>query len=79
MLFRAYQTMRYVDTEIPHIPIRAAGLPDTDLYTISTTNWMPYDMVAEQRCPARTHAHESGVLAGRAGRMRLFGSGKVRW
>ncbi len=40
---RAYQTLRYVDHEIPHIPIRATGLADTSLYTLSTTNWMPYD------------------------------------
>ena len=36
------QALHYIDTEIPHIPIRAAGLDDTTLYTISTTNWQPY-------------------------------------
>lgn len=41
--FQAYQLLRYVDNEIPHIPIRANGLADTSLYTISTTNWQPYD------------------------------------
>ncbi|WP_234734846.1 DUF4450 domain-containing protein [Tellurirhabdus bombi] len=41
--FRAYQTLRYVDTEIPRIPIQAKGLADEGYYTISTTNWMPYD------------------------------------
>lgn len=40
--FQAYQSMRYVDTEIPHIPVRANGLEDKGYYTISTTNWMPY-------------------------------------
>ncbi|MEO7531177.1 MAG: DUF4450 domain-containing protein, partial [Sediminibacterium sp.] len=39
--FRAYQTIKYVDINIPHIPIKAKGLPD-GLYTISTSNWMPY-------------------------------------
>ena len=39
--FQAYQALRYVDTDIPHIPIRAGGLPD-GLFTLSTTNWMPY-------------------------------------
>jgi hypothetical protein len=34
--------MRYIDTEIPHIPVRAKGLEDKGYYTISTTNWMPY-------------------------------------
>ena len=40
--FMAWQSLHYVDTEIPHIPIRAAGLDDTTLYTLSTTNWQPY-------------------------------------
>lgn len=40
--FDAYQMLRYVDTEIPHIPIRAKGLSDGGYYTVSTTNWMPY-------------------------------------
>jgi hypothetical protein len=40
--FQAYQTTKYVDYSIPHIPIRAKGLPDGDFYTLSTTNWMPY-------------------------------------
>lgn len=40
--FQAYQNMRYIDNEIPHIPVRAKGLEDKGYYTISTTNWMPY-------------------------------------
>ncbi len=40
--FEAYQSLRYIDTQIPHIPIRAKGLSDKDYYTISTTNWHPY-------------------------------------
>ena len=39
--FQAYQATRYVDTEIPHIPVRAEGLDD-EYATISTTNWLPY-------------------------------------
>jgi hypothetical protein len=27
---------------VPHIPVRAKGLSDTNLFTLSTTNWMPY-------------------------------------
>ncbi|WP_257669681.1 DUF4450 domain-containing protein [Parapedobacter tibetensis] len=38
----AYQALRYVDNHIPHIPVRANGLADTSLYTLSTTNWQPY-------------------------------------
>lgn len=41
--FQAYQATRYVDTEIPHIPVRATGLPDAGYYLLSTTNWQPYD------------------------------------
>ena len=41
--FQAYQATRYVDTEIPHIPVRAAGLPDAGYYLLSTTSWQPYD------------------------------------
>lgn len=40
--FQAWQSLEYIDREIPHIPIRAAGLTDTSLYTLSTTNWQPY-------------------------------------
>lgn len=39
--FQAYQMMRYVDTEIPHIPVKAKGLTG-DYHVLSTTNWMPY-------------------------------------
>jgi len=41
--FQAYQALRYIDTEIPHIPVKADGLPAKDYYTLSTTNWQPYD------------------------------------
>jgi len=39
--FQAYQTMQYVDAQIPHIPVRAVGLPN-EFFTVSTSNWMPY-------------------------------------
>lgn len=42
-LFQAWQSLRYIDTSIPHIPVRAAGLPDKGYYTLSTSNWMPYE------------------------------------
>jgi hypothetical protein len=41
--FQAWQSLRYVDTNIPHIPVRASGLEDKGYYTLSTTNWMPYE------------------------------------
>lgn len=40
--FQAYQSMKYIDNEIPHIPIKAKGLEENNYYTLSTTNWMPY-------------------------------------
>lgn len=40
--FQSYQLLCYVDENIPHIPIKAKGLNDSSLYTISTTNWQPY-------------------------------------
>ncbi len=40
--FQSYQALRYVDTEIPHIPVKAEGLPHNDLELISTSNWQPY-------------------------------------
>jgi len=40
--FQSYQVLRYVDEEIPHIPVKATGLSDSTLYTLSTTNWQPY-------------------------------------
>jgi Domain of unknown function (DUF4450) len=40
--FQSYQSLRYIDNYIPHIPIRAKGLKDTSLYTLATTNWQPY-------------------------------------
>ncbi len=39
--FQAFQATRYIDTEIPHIPVEADGLGE-GFATISTSNWMPY-------------------------------------
>jgi hypothetical protein len=40
--FQAYECMRYIDENIPHIPVKAKGIDD-GYYTISTSKWMPYD------------------------------------
>jgi len=32
---------RYIDRQIPHLPVRGPGVPD-GLHTLATTNWMPY-------------------------------------
>ena len=45
---QAYLATRYVDRDIPHIPFRVVGEhkeklgADTLLFTLSTTDWMPY-------------------------------------
>ena len=41
-IFQTYQALRYVDTEIPHIPVRAEGLDRDEYHVLSTTSWMPY-------------------------------------
>ncbi|HJS54021.1 MAG TPA: DUF4450 domain-containing protein, partial [Chitinophagaceae bacterium] len=40
--FKAYQSLRYVDHYIPHIPVIAKGWEEKDLYLLSETNWQPY-------------------------------------
>ncbi|MDI3319207.1 DUF4450 domain-containing protein [Pinibacter soli] len=40
--FQSYQLLRYVDNEIPHIPVVANGL-DKKYEVLATTNWQPYD------------------------------------
>ncbi len=40
--FMTYQSLRYIDQDIPHIPLNAKGFEKDSLELISTTNWMPY-------------------------------------
>ena len=40
--FQAYQSLRYIDNHIPHIPVIAKGWDEKDLYLLSETNWQPY-------------------------------------
>ncbi|MDP4277237.1 MAG: DUF4450 domain-containing protein [Bacteroidota bacterium] len=40
--FMAYEATRYVDTNIPHIPVLAKGLTDSTNYVVSTSDWQPY-------------------------------------
>lgn len=39
--FQAWQALRYIDTRIPHIPIRCPALKG-HYQMLSTTDWMPY-------------------------------------
>jgi hypothetical protein len=38
----AWAISRQVDAEIPHLPVRGAGVPE-GFYTLGTSNWLPYD------------------------------------
>ena len=40
--FMAYSATRYIDNNIPHIPVAAEGLDRNDYATVSTTDWLPY-------------------------------------
>jgi hypothetical protein len=40
--FQSYLNLRYIDKNIPHIPVRAKGLNEKGLYLLSTTDWQPY-------------------------------------
>ena len=42
---QAFQATQYIDSCIPHIPVLIEGAKrkDLQLYTVSTTDWLPYD------------------------------------
>lgn len=40
--FQEYQTLRYVDTQIAHIPFKIKGLESEKFHVVATSNWMPY-------------------------------------
>ena len=39
--FKAYAATKYIDREIPHIPVEGEGI-EKGLFTLSTTRWKPY-------------------------------------
>ncbi|HET9570282.1 MAG TPA: DUF4450 domain-containing protein [Bacteroidales bacterium] len=41
--FQAYEATRYVDSNIPHIPVLANNLEDKSNYVISTSDWQTYN------------------------------------
>ncbi|MDR6403158.1 MULTISPECIES: DUF4450 domain-containing protein [Chryseobacterium] len=41
--FEDYQNTQYINNYIPKIPVRVKGEVDKNYYTLSTTNWQPYD------------------------------------
>lgn len=40
--FQAYSATRYVDNQLPHIPVEANGIENGKYAVISTTSWKPY-------------------------------------
>ena len=40
--FQSYQCLKYIDADIPHIPVEANGVTGKKMYLLSTTNWQPY-------------------------------------
>lgn len=41
--FENYQNLQYISNYTPKIPITVKGAANKDYYTLSTTNWQPYD------------------------------------
>ncbi|WP_027378958.1 DUF4450 domain-containing protein [Chryseobacterium daeguense] len=41
--FENYQNTQYISNHIPHIPVTVKGDVNKNYYTLSTTNWQPYD------------------------------------
>lgn len=41
--FEDYQNTQYINNYIPKIPVMVKGEVDKNYYTLSTTNWQPYD------------------------------------
>ena len=60
--FQAYQATRYVDTEIPHIPVYADGLEE-GYATIATTNWLPYSWSINNVAFVRGDAYSFGPIS----------------
>lgn len=41
--FEDYQNLQYINNHTPKIPVTVKGAQNKDYYTLSTTNWQPYD------------------------------------
>ena len=41
--FEDYQNLQYINNHTPKIPVTVKGVQNKDYYTLSTTNWQPYD------------------------------------
>ena len=41
--FEDYQNLQYINNSTPKIPVMVKGAQNKEYYTLSTTNWQPYD------------------------------------
>lgn len=41
--FEDYQNLQYINNHTPKIPVTVKGAQNKDYYTLSTSNWQPYD------------------------------------
>ena len=41
--FQEWEMSRWVDASIAHIPVCGTNVPDEGLFTLPTSNWMPYE------------------------------------
>lgn len=65
--FQAYEATRYVDTNIPHIPVWAKNLKDSSNYVVSTSDWQTYNWSINNVALAEiTHTALAFWQAGRA-------------
>ncbi|UYQ94037.1 DUF4450 domain-containing protein [Chitinophaga horti] len=40
--FQSWQSLQYIRSQLPHIPVKATGWNENNLQLVSTTNWQPY-------------------------------------
>ena len=64
---QAYRATKYIDNEIPHIPVGRSSSSDASYQTISTSNWMPYSWSINNVAAAEVmHTALAYFQAGRA-------------
>jgi hypothetical protein len=62
--FQAWQMGRYIDTQIPHLPLQGPGVPE-GYFNLSTSTWMPYTWSINNVAMAETvHTAFSQLQAG---------------
>ncbi|MGH8022059.1 MAG: DUF4450 domain-containing protein, partial [Limisphaerales bacterium] len=71
---QAWQMSRWVDSHLARIPVRGANVPNEGLFTLATSNWMPYEWSLNNVVMAEAaHASLAYWEAGRPGTaFRLF-------